>query len=158
MKPVTAYAQTMLGRQANRYTAVIEATPEEALNWRPGDATTNSFAQLARYVYEGTPWLLGMALGDIGGALTPEARQLRHEHSLRNSPATKDELRNIIAAARVQWAALLPQIDALDLSEEISLFGRPTQRFFYVGLAVDHAAEHLGHAELTRQLWEQRGT
>lgn len=156
MKPVTTYAQTMLGRQAERYAAVVDALPEEALNWRPGDETTNSVAQIVRHVFEGTPWLLGLATGDTGPS-TPEERRARHEHSLRNDPATKDELHGIIAASKERWAVLLPQIDALDLSEEISPMGRPTQRFFFLGLAVDHAAEHLGHAELTKQMWEQRG-
>ena len=36
--------------------------------------------------------------------------------------------------------------------------GRPRQRFFFVGLTIDHVAEHLGHAELTKQMWEQRGS
>ena len=63
MKPVTNYAQTMLTQQAERYTKAVEGLPEEALNWRPGDETTNSVAQIVRHVYEGLPWLLGMAAG-----------------------------------------------------------------------------------------------
>lgn len=156
MKPVTNYAQTMLTMQAERYTRVVEGLPEEVLNWRPGDETTNSVAQLVRHVYEGLPWLLGMATGEAT-MMDQDARLRRHLRSLRNDPATKEELLGIIQTAMGEKERLLAVIDGLDLGEEISPSGRPRQRFFFVGLAIDHSAEHLGHAELTKQMWEQRG-
>lgn len=157
MKPVTNYAQFMLTTQAERYGKVVEGLPEEALNWRPGDETTNAVAQIVRHVYEGLPWLLGIAVGDGAPPMDQEARQARHLHSLRNDPATREELLGIIAAGMAKANDLLAKIDETDLSEEITPMGRPRQRFFFVGLTIDHAAEHLGHAELTKQVWEQRG-
>jgi len=156
MKPVTTYAQFMLGMQADRYRKVVEGLPEEALNWRPADETTNSVAQLVRHVYEGLPWLLGFAAGDSPPG-DPDTARARRLHSLRNDPATRDELFAIIAAGMAAKDDLLAKIDGVDLSEEVTPMGRPRQRFFFVGFTVDHAAEHLGHAELTKQLWEQRG-
>ncbi len=156
MKPVTNYAQWMLTRQAERYTAVIEALPDEALNWRPGDETTNSIAQLIRHVYEGLPWLLGFVTGDSEPVTDREMMRQRHLHSLRNDSATKEELLGIIQAAMAKKDDLLAKVDGIDLSEEIIPMGQPRQRFFYIGGTVDHCAEHLGHAELTKQLWEQR--
>ncbi|MHB8646519.1 MAG: mycothiol transferase [Thermomicrobiales bacterium] len=156
MKPVTNYAQWMLTRQAERYTAAVEAMPEEALTWRPADATTNSVAQLVRHVHEGLPWLLGFATGDTEPITDRAVQHQRHLHSLRNDPATKEELLGIIQTAMTKKDDLLAKVDELDLSEEINPMGTPRQRFFFVGLVVDHGAEHLGHAELTRQLWEQR--
>ncbi len=155
MKPVTTYAHFMLTQQAERYTKVIESLPEEALNWQPGNEM-NSVAQIVRHVYEGLPWFLGMATDDTP-PVDREVMPQRHLHSLRNDPATKEELQGIIAAAMTKKDDLLAKVDEMDLSEEICPFGRPRQRFFFVGLTVDHAAEHLGHIELTRQLWEQRG-
>jgi len=156
MQPVTGYAQQMLGRQRERYAGVVEGMPEEALNWRPGDETTNAVAQIVRHVFEGLPWLLSTALNEAE-PMDADARRQWHEHSLRNDPATKEELLGIITANSAHANEMLARIDALDLSEEVSPSGRPTQRFFYVALAVDHGAEHIGHAELTKQLWEQRG-
>jgi hypothetical protein len=157
MKPVTNYAQFMLAAQAQRYGKVVEGMPEEALNWRPGDETTNAVAQIVRHVYEGLPWLLGIAVGDGAPPMDEDARKARHLHSLRNDRATREELLGIIAAGMTKANDLLAKIDETDLSEEITPMGRPRQRFFFVGLTIDHAAEHLGHAELTKQLWEQRG-
>src|SRR5436853_5497662 len=119
MRPVTNYAQWMLGMQAERYTKVIEGLPEEALNWRPGDETTNSVAQLVRHVHEGLPWLLGMATGDTP-PIEQESRLARHQHSLRNDPATKDELLGIIQTAMATTEGLLPKLDDLDLREALS--------------------------------------
>ena len=147
----------MLTAQAERYGKVVEALPGEALNWRPGDETTNAVAQIVRHVYEGLPLLLGIAVGDGTLPIDQNARQARHLHSLRNDPATKEELLGIIATGMAKANDLLSKIDETDLSEEIAPMGRPRQRFFFVGLTIDHAAEHLGHAELTKQLWEQRG-
>ena len=47
-------------------------------------------------------------------------------------------------------------MSAVDLNEEITPYGDPEARSDYLSGAIDHAAEHIGHAELTRQLWEQR--
>ena len=156
MKPITNYAQVMLTAQADRYRKVIEGLPEEALNWRPGDETTNAVAQLVRHVYEGLPMLLGVAVGDGTLPMDQNAMQARHLHSLRNDPATQEELVGIITAGMATANDLLAKLDETDLSEEITPMGRPRQRFFFVGLTIDHAAEHLGHAELTKQMWEQR--
>ena len=156
MKPITNYAQFMLTAQAERYRKVIEGLPEEALNWRPGDETTNAVAQIVRHVYEGLPWLLGTAVGDGAPLMDRDTMQARHLHSLRNEPTTQEELLGIIVAGMATANDLLAKLDETDLSEEISPMGRPRQRFFFVGLTIDHAAEHLGHAELTKQMWEQR--
>src|SRR6478672_6105187 len=117
MKPVTNYAQTMLTMQAERYTKTIEGLPEGALNWRPGDETTNSVAQLVRHVFEGMPWLLRIAMGEMP-QMDQDERLQRHLHSLRNDPATKDELLGAIQTAMAQKDDLLAMIDGLDLSEE----------------------------------------
>jgi hypothetical protein len=156
MQPVTRYARQMLDRQRDRYTKVIEGMAGEALNWRPGDLTTNTITQIVRHVYEGLPWLLSLGLDD---AEPMDAEQLREWslHTLRDDPATAPELLDGIATHSARADTLLARLDAHDLGEEVVRFGRATQRCYYVAFAADHGAEHMGHAELTKQLWEQRG-
>lgn len=156
MQPVTRYAQQMLGRQQERYASVVAGLPEEALNWRPGDLTTNTITQIVRHVYEGLPWLLSLGLDD---AEPMDAEQLREwsRYTLRDDPATATALLDCIATHSTRADTLLVRLDAHDLGEEVVRFGRPTQRCYYVAFAADHGAEHMGHAELTKQLWEQRG-
>ena len=45
----------------------------------------------------------------------------------------------------------------MDMSETVETPRGPVLRARYVIHTADHGQEHLGHAELTRQLWEQRG-
>ncbi len=155
MQAATRYAQRTLDAQAERFTTVVDGLPPEALTWRPGDETTNSIAQIVRHVVAWQPWYFGVALGDPV-PLDDEALNQKQADSLDNSPTTAAALRALVEATRAEIATALERIDALDLSEEITPYGEPEPRCFYLSGAIDHAAEHIGHAELTRQLWEQR--
>jgi hypothetical protein len=150
MKPMVEVVQGMLDGQAERYTKVIDELPEGALNWRPGDETTNSVAQIVRHVTAVQGLLLARALG--------EPFEYDHKHSLRNDPATKEELQGLIADAKTKKDDALARLDGMDMSEAIPTANGSALRARYVIHAADHGQEHLGHAELTRQLWEQRGT
>ncbi len=150
MKPMVTVVQTMLDGQAERFGKVVEGMPEEALNWRPGNEETNSVAQLIRHTTAVQGVLLGRALGD--------APAHDHAHSLRNDPATKEELHGLIADARAAKDQHLAKLDEMDMSEMIPNQSRgPVLRAQYVIHTADHGQEHLGHAELAKQLWEQRG-
>ena len=149
MKPMVEVVQGMLDGQAERYGNVVDGLPEDALNWQPGNAETNSVAQLVRHVTAVQNVLLGRALG--------ESPVHDHAHSLRNDPATKEELHGLIAAAKAQKDDQLTRLDAMDMSESLPGLRGPTLRAHYVIHSADHGQEHLGHAELTKQLWEQRG-
>jgi hypothetical protein len=150
MKPMVTVVQTMLDGQAERFGKVVEGMPEEALNWRPGNEETNSVAQLIRHTTAVQGVLLGRALGD--------APEHDHEHSLRNDPATKEELRGLIADAKAAKDQYLAKLDGMDMSEMLPNQSRgPVLRAHSVIHTADHGQEHLGHAELAKQLWEQRG-
>ncbi len=150
MKPMVEVVQKMLDEQADRFGKAVDGMPEEALNWRPGNEETNSVAQLVRHTTAVQSVLLGRALG--------ETVQHDHAYSLRNDPATKAELAGLIAEAKAKKDDDLARLDALDMSEMVASPGRdPVMRARYVIHTADHGQEHLGHAELTRQLWEQRG-
>jgi DinB family protein len=148
MKPMVEVVQRMLDGQAERYGNVVDALPEEALNWRPGNDETNSVAQLVRHVTAVQNVLLARALG--------ESPQHDHAYSLRNDPATKEELRGLIATAQAKKDEQLARVDTMDMSEALPGQRGPTPRAHYVIHTADHGQEHLGHAELTKQLWEQR--
>ncbi len=154
MQAATRYAQRTLDAQAERFASVVDGLTPEALAWRPGDETTNSIAQIVRHVAAWQPWYLGVALGDPV-PLDDEALNRKQADSLANDPTTAVELRALVASMRAETAAALDRVDALDLNEEIRPYGESEARCFYLSGAIDHAAEHIGHAELTRQLWEQ---
>ncbi|MDQ2787513.1 MAG: DinB family protein [Chloroflexota bacterium] len=148
MKPMIDVVQRMLDGQAERYGNVVNALPEEALNWQPGNAETNSVAQLVRHVTAVQQVLLGRALN--------ESSEHDHLHSLRNDPATKEELHSLLADAKAKKDEQLARLDVMDMSEMLPGQRGPTMRAQYIIHTADHGQEHLGHAELTKQLWEQR--
>lgn len=155
MQAATRYAQRTFDAQAERFANVVDGLPPEALVWRPGDEATNSIAQIVRHVAAWQPWYLGVALGDPL-PLDDEALGRKQAESLDNCPTTAAELRAKIETMRAQTATALNRVSALNLDDEIRPYGDPEARSFYLSGAIDHAAEHIGHAELTRQLWEQR--
>ncbi|MHB8646520.1 MAG: DinB family protein [Thermomicrobiales bacterium] len=147
MKPIVEVVQRMLNGQAERYGNVVDALPDDALNWQPGSAETNSVAQLIRHVTAVQQALLTRALGD--------SPQYDHQRSLRNDPATREELRGLIADAKAAKDDSLARLDRMDMSEMLDN-GRALRAYLIIHTA-DHGQEHLGHAELTKQLWEQHG-
>jgi hypothetical protein len=152
MQPIVEYAQRSLDRLWDRFRAVVQAMLAEGLNWRPGDETTNSLAMIVRHVTFGQRLILNMALG-----IPPNLPLDERTRGLHNDPATHDELLGLLDSTAEERRAFLAQLDALDLGEAIAgPLGPPRPRFSFVAHTVAEAAQHIGHAELTRQLWEQR--
>jgi hypothetical protein len=150
VQPIVQYAQDMLDHLSGRYRQVVEAMSEEGLNWQPGGAGTNSLAQIVRHVVSGQQLIFNWALGT-----PPQLPMTERSRGLQNDPATRAELLDLLAQGDRVRAELLVQLDAADLSERVpSLRGEARSRFFYVAHSVGEAREHIGHAELTRQLWE----
>jgi hypothetical protein len=152
MQPILQFAQMAWDQQAERYRKVVEGLPDEALTWQPTSAETNSVAQIVQHVFEGLPWLLGLACG--APPPTPEQLQQRRTHMWRNDPTTQQELLGIITQGLQARDAALADLDSMDLNGEVQAFGSPRRRLFLIVGFVNHSAEHLGHIELTKQLWE----
>jgi hypothetical protein len=143
----------MLAHLSERFVKVVEALPVEALNWQPTSTETNSIAQIVRHVTFGQGLILSRARGEaITGPLDARTR------GLHNDPATHAELLGLLARMDEERAVHLTQLDALVLTEQVpGPPDRPTTRLFWLVHSVGEAREHLGHAELTQQLWGQRG-
>jgi hypothetical protein len=153
MHPILEFARAITDEQEERFAKVIEAMPDEALNWQPTASGTNSFAQIIRHVSRATPFLLGLASGTAQPP-SPEQWQAWHDEMWRNDPVTKRDLLDMLAACRAARDEQLAILDDMDLHEETRGFGKPAPRMAFVAGAVEHAAEHVGHAELTKQWWE----
>jgi len=155
MQPIVQFAQFTLGHCDERFVKAVEAIPEGALNWQPGDETTNSLAQIVRHVYFGRRFMLGNALGNAPTFSGPPDARMR---GLHNDPATRTELLGMIRETDAMWKDSLARLDATDLSESVpSPFGEPRPRFFWVAANIGETREHLGHAELTVQMYQRYG-
>jgi hypothetical protein len=155
MHPILDFARAITDEQEERFTKVIMGLPDEALNWQPTASGTNSIAQIIRHVTRATPFLLRLAAG-TDQPPSPEQWQAWHDEMWRNDPATKRDLLDMLAAGRAARDEQLAILARMDLSEETRGFGQPAPRMAFVAGVVEHAAEHVGHAELTKQWWEAR--
>ena len=131
----------------DRLVELVTAVDPTALGWRPQtSATSNSLAGLAAHT-------LGNAEENILGVLAGERVDRDHEQEFTAEPSSR--------AIAAQWHDLRPRLAAALRRLPAAEMARPRahpRRGTVTGREVllvvaRHAAEHLGQAELTRDLW-----
>jgi uncharacterized damage-inducible protein DinB len=128
--------------------AAIEGLPLEALDWAPG-AGMNPLGVLVVHVAGSEKhWF-----GDIIAG-QPSGRDREAEFRSRGveAPALKKRLDDMLAFAR----GVVADLDLADLTAERAAYrdGRTLSVGSCLLHILQHAAEHAGHMQLTRQLWE----
>jgi hypothetical protein len=132
------------GHDALRRTVV--GLDAEALDWRPGP-DTNSVAALVAHSLDAERFLVSTAAGvDV-----PRDR----EAQFRVRVAGPDVLLALIDQVEAEVDGFLERIDTERLAMRIERPGRAHLGSWWLLHAIEHSREHLGQAELTRQLYEQ---
>jgi uncharacterized damage-inducible protein DinB len=132
--------------------ASFDGLPQEALDWVPG-SDMNSLCVLVVHT-------TGAARFWVGDAAM-------HEPSGRNRAAefqargwTESALKERIISTEAYVSSALERLQLIDLSKMSDIAGRGEQ--VTAGWALLHALEHtglhVGHAQITRQLWDQRSS
>jgi hypothetical protein len=131
--------------------AIVGVSPD-ALNDRPGGEDTNPVAVLVVHAVNSTRWWLSVALG----MPLPERDR---PSEFRTSVAGADELLALFDPVAADCRALLDTDAAFDAGaiREDPREGEQVTAIWALIHAVEHLREHVAHAELTRQLWENRG-
>ena len=128
----------------------IEGLPTEALDWTPGPEM-NSIAVLIAHMTGAQRFLVGDLLGDI-----PSYRDRPAEFKTHGLDGAA--LRAMMSQALETTNAALEKLTLADVNATQPR--TKNGRSFTVAAALNHALAHtgvhLGHIELTRQLWEQR--
>ncbi len=129
---------------------LLEGLPQEALDWRP-EADTSSLAVLAVHTAGSTRYRLGEVC--LGEAPTRD-RPAEFRTADMDSAALQAHLRETVAHARQSLAQLtmddLPRIRPMPgRGMEVSIAQALLQ-------ALEHGSQHLGHAQITLQMWRQR--
>lgn len=141
----------LLQERFGQLDAAVADLPNPALDWVPG-TEMNSLAVLVTHVCGSARYWIGEVAGG-----TPVHRDRAAEFQARG--LSEAHLRAQLADT-LAWAR-----EAVSRLEDAD-WGAPRQAGYRehpvtVGWALLHALEHsalhLGHAQLTRQLWEQRG-
>lgn len=129
---------------------LLEGLPQEALDWRPGE-DTSSLAVLAVHTAGSTRYRLGeVCLGE------PPTRDRPAEFRTADmdAAALQAHLRATVEHARISLA----QLSMDDLPRIRPMPGRGMEVSIAEALlqALEHGSQHLGHAQLTLQMWQQR--
>ncbi|MBO0684014.1 MAG: DUF1572 family protein [Candidatus Dormibacteraeota bacterium] len=127
-----------------RYGRVVEAVPEEALNWQPAGEDTNSIAQLVRHATAALRWHLALTRGEAG--------TYDRDSSFANGRASRAELVALLEEAGLNLAEELSRLEPLDMDQELPAGDRALPRGVFLIHAIGHAYEHVAQAELTAQL------
>ncbi len=129
---------------------LIKGVPAAGLNWQPG-ANTNSLWALTLHT-------LGTTLHLLSTAADIEPRWQSWQRATELS-ASGDDPVLLLAAIRNMDDFLDKVFSVLEeetAGTERDWLGKPKPVSYLVAHAVEHAGRHVGHMELTRQLWDQR--
>jgi len=128
----------------------IEGLPQTALDWVPG-LEMNSLGVLVVHVVGAERYWIGDVV-----ARDPSGRDREAEFRARGLDAAtlKDRLANSLAYCRGALEGLTLQ--DLETPRTSPRDGRTFTVAWSLAHAPEHTALHLGHIQITRQLWEQR--
>jgi uncharacterized damage-inducible protein DinB len=130
-----------------------EGLDMEALNWRPTAAETNSIYQLLTHMTGSEAWWLHEI---VGGADVKRDRPA--EFAAKGDDLAALKAKSDTVARRSE--AVLHGLSDADLAamRDTTQGGRsvPCSVRWCILHVVEHTARHVGHIELTRQLWHAR--
>lgn len=134
----------------NELAKAITDVPQEGLDWVPGEEM-NSLCVLIMHITGATRYWVGdVALGEVSG------RDRASEFAAKGFSADALKAKLTESSAYIQYA--LGKINMDDFGKMMPAPGRDRQ--FGLGWSILHALEHIamhtGHAQMTRQLWDQR--
>ncbi len=148
MDPICTAALGKFREQEQGFLAVVAGLPDDALNWRPG-AETNSIAVLVAHTWGAAQaWTARAGGGEIERDRAAEFRVV----------LSATECDALVQRAGASIASFVAAIDPTTYGDDRV---DPNDEHYTVAMclihALEHTQEHLAHASLTRQLWEQRG-
>jgi uncharacterized damage-inducible protein DinB len=133
---------------------LVEGLPAEALNWRPlppppgpGTGEVNSLAVLAAHIAGAEHFWIGEVVGGL-----PATRDRDAEFSTTAADAT-NLLRRLEATA-AETGGVFARLVPSDLEGAREVRGRTVAARWCILHVIDHTALHLGHMQLTYQLWQ----
>ena len=129
---------------------LISGLPAKALNWRPTenveDHATNSLAVLATHVAGSEHFWIGEVIGG-----QPPTRNRPAEFVTQTANA--DELCHLLQKSGEETREVFTTLNEEDLNSIREIDGRTVSVRWGILHVIDHTALHLGHMQITYQLW-----
>ncbi len=129
---------------------LVKGLPGAALNWQPG-VSTNSLWATTLHTLGTTLHLLSTA-ADI----EPHWQDWKRADELAAHGEDPALLLTAITNMDDFLDKVFPVLEEEDPATERDWLGKPKPLSYLVSYAVAHAGRHIGHMEMTRQLWDQR--
>lgn len=128
----------------------IEGLPVEAMDWEPGQDMNSIAVLLAHTAGSLRYWIGDVALGE------PSQRDREREFQTRG--VASQEMQARLDAAFEYLRGGVPRLHMADLGKEgyARRGGESVSRGWALLHALEHGFLHLGHIQLTRQLWKAR--
>ncbi len=151
MLPEVQSYLTMIEDLRRQVIGVITGLPVEALNWRPiagsEDHATNSLAVLAAHVAGSEHFWISEVIAGL-----PATRNRPAEFITEATDAA--ELVARLTAVSQETSTILSTLTETDLPDTRQAHGRSVAVRWCLLHVIDHTALHLGHMQLTYQLWK----
>ena len=132
--------------------ALIADLPAKALNWRPTDSVddhaTNSMAVLAAHVAGAEHFWIAEVIGG-----RPTTRDRDAEFRLEVMDAS--ELLRRFDAVQMETREVFSTLTVADLEGTREARGKTVSVRWGILHVIDHTALHLGHMQITYQLWNE---
>jgi hypothetical protein len=132
---------------------LLEGLTQEALDWQPfqgeGELATNSLAAIAIHLAGSATYLIKEVIGG-----QPVHRDREAEFVTRGVNASTLKARLDAAAKSVE--EVLSPLKESQMEEDRKYRDRTAKVRWIILHVIEHMAQHLGHMQLTRQLWLAR--
>ena len=129
---------------------VLEGLPGEALDWRPiegeGELTTNSLGVIVTHLAGSGMYLIKEIIGGL-----PVHRDRDAEFATQRVNASTLKAR-LDGAVKIVEEVLSPLKES-QMEEDRKYRDRTAKVRWIILHVIEHTAQHLGHMQLTRQLW-----
>ena len=152
LKEIQSYL-TILGELQDQIKKILDGLPQEAMEWRPisgeGELATNSFSAIVAHLAGSEMFWMKEIIGR-----QPIQRDREAEFVTRGVSVSELKAR-LDAAARSAEENLSPLTES-QLEEVRNFRDRSVLVRWAILHLIEHTAQHLGHMQLTRQLWQAR--
>ena len=150
MQPYFAEIYNRLAKSRTQITEALEGLQDDASDWSPGPEMNSITAIVTHIVGSERYWVGEVILGE------PSHRDREAEFAAKGQSMA--QLQELLADSLSYLQQALETLDHDDLvaPRATPKDGRETTVGWVLALVLHHAGEHLGHIQMTRQLWEQR--
>jgi hypothetical protein len=149
IKEIQGYLTTM-NELRDQIKTLLEGLTQEALDWQPfqgeGELATNSLGAIATHLAGSATYLIKEVIGG-----QPVHRDREAEFVTRGVNASTLKVRLDAAAKSVE--EVLSPLTMDQMEEDRKFRDRTAKVRRIILLVIEHTAQHLGHMQLTRQLW-----